>query len=187
MRKRCHATAVLVVLVSAISMVGCSKDSSSEDQAGAGQSDLYVFDSLEQMVATAVLVVVGEVKGIKAGRVAGDPGPSGNGQIQFLDAQIAVENILKGEAGSDVTVEVDEFFLPFEEGTQGVFFLRATDSAPGHVLMSSTAPCCDGAGACRLSTRVRSRPSLRAARANRVLAGHRTTDNVLAAMRPNQT
>ncbi len=129
---------VFVTLAAAFAGCADGRRGSDEDPPLPDVVDMYTFDSLEQMVSTSDLIIVGHVTDMALGRMAGEPGPTGNGDVQFFDATIAVEEVMKGERSTRVSVEVDEISMPFEEGDAGMFFLLERATGPGYLVVSST-------------------------------------------------
>ncbi len=126
---------VLVALMGVFFAVSCS---ATEGPGVPEMIDRYRVETFDQLVATADTVVVGEVSSLEPGRVAGDPGPGGGGQIQFYDAVVSVDEVLKGEGTERLEIEVDEVFMPFAKGDRGMFFLLAKQESPGYILVHST-------------------------------------------------
>jgi len=119
-------------------LVACSAASSSPGPLPA-REDVYQFDSFEQMAATADLVVRAEVSSSEEGRVAGEPGPDGNGDLQFFDFSLSAVETLKGTTPGQLIVELDEIWQPFHVGDEGIFFLEAIEGRQGaYILISST-------------------------------------------------
>ena len=99
----------------------------------------YHFTSLEELVATSDLVVVGEVTGIERGRVLPDPDPAS--RIGLRDVTLAISETIKGTApGAAVVIEevgydADGSFelddMPWSQlGDVGVFFLKHAKGQP---------------------------------------------------------
>ena len=142
-RARNTRWSVLVALMGVFVTVSCS---GTEGSGAPEMIETYRVGSFDQLVATADTVVVGEVSSLEPGRVSGDPGPGGGGQIQFYDAVVSVDEVLKGKGTERLEIEVDEVFMPFAKGDRGMFFLLATGEgypgyvkgSPGHILVHST-------------------------------------------------
>lgn len=103
----------------------------------------YHFTSLEDMVATSDLVVVGEVTAIERGRFSPDPDPTS--RIGYRNVTLTISETLKGSTpGSTVVVEESAYFgdgisfeyhdMPWSQlGDVGVFFLKYVEGQPaGH-------------------------------------------------------
>lgn len=102
----------------------------------------YHFTSLEELVATSDLVVVGEVTAVERGRLQPDPDPAS--RIGLRDVTLAISETLKGTApgtaivieevgyDADGSFELDD--MPWSQlGDVGVFFLKQFEGQPaGH-------------------------------------------------------
>jgi hypothetical protein len=103
----------------------------------------YHFTSLEELIATSDLVVVGEVTAIERGRV--QPSDDPYSAIGFRDVTLTISETLKGTVpGTTVVVEESAYFgdsgsfeyedMPWSRiGDTGVFFLKHSAGQPaGH-------------------------------------------------------
>ena len=103
----------------------------------------YSFDSLEEMIATSDLVVLGEVTEIRQGRLLFPQEAATSDRLR--DATITISEILKGEYGGTTLVIEEQGYLadgtPYELsempwsqiGDVGVFFLNQSPLHPeGH-------------------------------------------------------
>ena len=102
----------------------------------------YHFTSLEELIATSDLVVVGEVTAVERGRVQPDPDPAS--RIGLRDVTLTISETLKGTApgaaivieeigyDADGSFELDD--MPWSQlGDVGVFFLKQFEGQPaGH-------------------------------------------------------
>lgn len=96
-------------------------------------SEVFYFDSLDKLVATSDLVVVGTVTDVRTGRVI--PDPAGEYPTRYLNTTVRIEEVLKGPApaGGVVTVEgLEAAYGPPTEwrkpGTRMLLFLwRGTE------------------------------------------------------------
>jgi hypothetical protein len=119
------------VAVAAVLLAACAGPTYREVQA----SEPYDFTSLEQMMATSELVVLGTVEDVRLGRIAG---AGTEGEFQILDVILRVERVLWGQEDSELLVveedgwELDDKdqipmavngLLPSEKGDRGVYFL----------------------------------------------------------------
>lgn len=100
------------------------------------------FDSLPVLVATSDAIVVGTVIDVRTGRsVGGEEGgaagtASGGAEVGFTDVRIGVEEVLRGDMGAEVELEVDDFIAGPDStwrraGERAVFFLVEKFDAPG--------------------------------------------------------
>jgi len=77
-----------------------------------------MFSSLADLVRGSDAIVVGTIVSVRPGRAAGDPRDGAEGQVQFFDVVIQIEERLAGPRDSgEITIEV--LFL---EGIRGSLF-----------------------------------------------------------------
>lgn len=127
----------LLTVSALIALIGaCTSDTESPRPA---RQDVYSFDSLAEMASTADAVVVADIVARTLGRTAGDPGPSGAGQLQFIEFEAKTVESLKGKVPGSFVIEFDEIWEPVQVGDRGVFFLQAIQGRTGgYILVGST-------------------------------------------------
>lgn len=91
--------------------------------------EVYRFDSLPIMIATADAVVIGTVIGQTPGRAVGDPGA----EIVFNDVSLRVDETLYGNVGASVLLEIEGAPKWATEGTTSLFFLHQKDDVTAQV------------------------------------------------------
>ncbi len=77
-----------------------------------------MFSSLADLVRGSDAIIVGTIVSVRPGRAAGDPRDGAEGQVQFFDVVVQIEERLAGPRDSgEITIEV--LFL---EGIRGSLF-----------------------------------------------------------------
>lgn len=132
-------TMLALVLGTALLLSGCSAfpaDSSGRpDATAAGPAadvpvrEVYRFDSLPVMIATADAVVIGTVIGQKPGRAVGDPGA----EIVFNEVSLRVDETVYGNVGASVLLEIEGAPKWATEGTTSLFFLHQKNDVTAQV------------------------------------------------------
>jgi len=133
------AAAVLLAAVACGSQPSMPAADEKPDTVALGSRWPYHFTSLEELVATSDLVVVGEVTAIERGRVQPDPDPAS--RIGLRDATLTVFETLKGTVpGAAVVIEESAYDgdgsfeyedMPWSQlGDVGVFFLTHSTGQP---------------------------------------------------------
>lgn len=86
--------------------------------------EAHQFDSVPVMVATSDAVVIATVSDVAEGRTVGDPGA----ELTFTEVALVVDEVLWGELGREVSLEIDYPAPWAAPGEQALFFLhRKTD------------------------------------------------------------
>ena len=142
MRRRNATYAATFLLALPLFLAACggseARSPASSEVRGSTSSvrELYNFDSLPVMVATADVVVVGTVTGTREGRTVGE----GDSALSFTEVSVRADDVLKGAAaGETVLLEVDEPGASSNTGntdwltvgSRSVFFLQRKDEGTG--------------------------------------------------------
>jgi hypothetical protein len=137
---RRHWRHALALAVSApVFLAGCGGSEESASPTGAPRADhqsapvreLYQFDSIPVMVATADLVAVGTVTDVREGQLVGDP----EAGLQLTEVTLRLGEVMKGDPTTrTIRLEIDDATTGAPSwllaGEQSVFFLqRKTDGA----------------------------------------------------------
>jgi hypothetical protein len=83
--------------------------------------EAHNFDSVPVMVATSDAVVIATVSDVAEGRTIGDPGA----ELTGTEVTLAVDEVLWGELGREVSLEIDYSPPWAAPGERAVFFLHA--------------------------------------------------------------
>ncbi|GMQ97860.1 MAG: hypothetical protein BMS9Abin17_0363 [Acidimicrobiia bacterium] len=158
-RRRTRATILIVAAVVAAFLTGLLLTSSSvfgestrsDRAAGLAVESSFrsrtTYVSLDGLRTASDLIAVGTVIGVKPGRLAGDPRDGPEGQVQFHDVAILINEVLAGPGTAELSgtqLRIEMLFLPgssgsftssespwWQPGASSLFFLRFDSSAPG--------------------------------------------------------
>jgi hypothetical protein len=113
MRHFAGAVLVLMLLTACVGAGGNAPENvASRTPAVLGVRQAEEFSTLIEMAQSADAVLIGTVSSVTSGRLI-DPGDAP--PMQFLDVRVGVEQILGGEAGDALTIEVDPILFPDRE------------------------------------------------------------------------
>lgn len=101
----------LALVTVALVLAACGSDPTTQPPAGIGK-EVYTFDSLDELVATSPVAVLGRVRSVEPGRELG----SDEGTWSANLATMSVEQVLIGDVPNEIYVE--------ETGTNGVPYLE---------------------------------------------------------------
>ncbi|RSM51790.1 hypothetical protein DMB66_40880 [Actinoplanes sp. ATCC 53533] len=130
-------------LVAASACSGGAPQRDAQPERVAEGREVWYFDSLEKMAATAELVVVAEVAKVEPGRWIGSK--DGGDRDQARNVTLKVENVLRSTGGAVTsTVQLDEWGWDAKghgyqfagvtwtnQGDRGIYFLVPVADAPG--------------------------------------------------------
>ena len=130
---RARAGLVSAMIVSA-ALLGCTGGPQREAavQEAAPESrvrEVYTFSSLDTMLATADAVAVVTVLESGAGRTVGDPGA----ELTFTEVRVAIDEVLMGRLGPEVTLEIDSPADWTKPGEQSLIILHQKEDAASDV------------------------------------------------------
>lgn len=131
------ATACIAVGLAALLSLRATPESNDHAHAPENRGrEIWVFASLDQMVATSDLVVIGTVDSVSTGRALGD-GVAPDPDLQFMELSITATSSLHNNAGPVIQLEVETHPIGysdapvwFEPGTKAIFFLHEKADRP---------------------------------------------------------
>ena len=121
--RRLVAHSLPVALV--VALTACAAPEPS-NFAAVQREDVYHFDSLAQMAATADVVVEGLVTSVEKGRTIEVAHGAG---LQFVLVSLGVKQVFAGKVDGTIVLE-EEATRGFEAGQHGVFFLHLKQDDP---------------------------------------------------------
>jgi len=106
------------------------------------------YSSLDALTAASDLVAVATVVEVKPGRLAGDPLDGAEGQVQFYDVVLKIDDLLAGSADTFIQpgqIQFETLLIPgspigsfpnadsawWQSGASSLFFLRADSTVEG--------------------------------------------------------
>jgi hypothetical protein len=118
------ATLSASVILAAV-LLGCTTSADGEPDArnepGEPRArEVYTFQSLDVMLATADAVAIATVMESRPGRSVGDAGA----ELTFTEITLAIDEVLMGRLGAEVVLEIDTQQAWANPGQQAVFVLH---------------------------------------------------------------